>query len=325
MAPLLGRLLPIAARPRRLAAAVLRGLAMGVGVTLLFALWPLLEIRRVPPALILRREVEPTCAAGARGSALVPIAAGLAGLALWQAGSWKIGGLFLGGLAGALLLLGARRAARRCALAPARPRWRSLAWRQGAGQPPPAGQPGAGAVLVSLGLAVMLIVAVALLESSLRDAARHEGRTESAPAFFFIDVQTDQAPGLRAARGRRAAARAPELIPVVRVAPRGDRRRAAVPRTRARAPSNPWYLTREYVLTWAAAPPGRNSIVAGRWWTPEEAAREPLISVEEELAKQLEVGIGGTLTFDVLGVPVTARVVEPAPRGLAELRRRTSS
>ena len=57
----------------------------------------------------------------------------------------------------------------------------------------------------------------------------------------------------------------------------------------------------------------------------EEAAREPLISVEEELAKQLGVGIGGTLTFDVQGVPVTARVVEPAPGGLADASARTSS
>ncbi|HEX7785881.1 MAG TPA: FtsX-like permease family protein, partial [Methylomirabilota bacterium] len=59
LAPALTRLLPIelvlAWSPR----AVLRGLAMGVGVSLLCALWPLLEIRRVPPALLLRRDVSP--------------------------------------------------------------------------------------------------------------------------------------------------------------------------------------------------------------------------------------------------------------------------
>ena len=35
---------------------------MGMGVTLLYALWPLLEIRRVPPATILRSDVEPALA-----------------------------------------------------------------------------------------------------------------------------------------------------------------------------------------------------------------------------------------------------------------------
>jgi putative ABC transport system permease protein len=49
-------------------------------------------------------------------------------------------------------------------------------------------------------------------------------------------------------------------------------------------------------------------VVAGRWWTPEEAAREPLISVEDEIARQLGVGLGDTLTFDIQGVPVSARV-----------------
>src|SRR5262249_24918159 len=67
-------------------------------------------------------------------------------------------------------------------------------------------------------------------------------------------------------------------------------------------------LTREYVLTWAAEPPRHNRIVSGRWWSRDEAARGPLISVEEEIAKQLGVTLGGTLTFDIQGVAVTARV-----------------
>jgi putative ABC transport system permease protein len=129
----------------------------------------------------------------------------------------------------------------------------------------------------------------------------------SAPAFFFVDIQPDQAePFARLVREHGATAPA-ELTPVVRS------RLAAVngvgigQDARARR-EDAWYLTREYVLTWAAAPPGQNTVVAGRWWTPAEAAREPLISVEEEIARQLGVGLGDTLTFDIQGVPVTARV-----------------
>src|SRR5262249_45141128 len=100
LAPLLARLLPLPVQWAVSPAAILRGLALGAGVPLLFALWPLLEIRRVPPALILRSTVEPVLGGRRPWLALVPIAAGLAGLALWQAGSWKIGGLFVGGLGG---------------------------------------------------------------------------------------------------------------------------------------------------------------------------------------------------------------------------------
>ena len=105
LAPTLTRLLPIELQLSFSLRAVLGGVAMGVGVTLLYALWPLLQIRRVPPALILRHEVEPRLLGRRPWAAAVPIAAGLAALALWQAGSWKIGALFAGGLAAALLLL----------------------------------------------------------------------------------------------------------------------------------------------------------------------------------------------------------------------------
>src|SRR6185437_4781038 len=84
LTPFLIRLLPIALDGGISPLAILRGLAMGVGVTLLFALWPLLEIRRVPPALILRHEVEPRLLGRRPWGAAVPIAAGLAALALWQ-------------------------------------------------------------------------------------------------------------------------------------------------------------------------------------------------------------------------------------------------
>src|SRR5262245_59663733 len=97
LAHLLARLLPfridLVLSPR----AVGNGLAVGVGVTLLFSLWALLEIRRVPPALILRSQVEPAFRGSRPWPAALVIVGGLSALALWQAGSWKIGGLFIGG------------------------------------------------------------------------------------------------------------------------------------------------------------------------------------------------------------------------------------
>ena len=303
LAPALTRLLPIEMALSFSPRAVLGGLAMGVGVTLLYALWPLLQIRHVPPALILRAEVEPRLRGHRPWMAAIPIAAGLAALALWQAGSWKIGALFAGGLAAALLLLAL--GARAVVALARRVHWRSPAWRQAAAN---LHRPGsqAGPVLVSLGLAVTLVVSIALLERDLRSQLvdRSPG---SAPAFFFIDIQPDQAePFARLVGGHGATAPA-ELTPVVRsrLARVNGAPIAAGQKNRL---ENAWYLTREYVLTWAKEPPGHNTVVAGRWWTPEEATREPLISVEDDIARQLGVGLGDTLTFDIQGVPVSARV-----------------
>jgi len=186
-----------------------------------------------------------------------------------------------------------------------RVRWRSPAWRQGAAN---LHRPGshAGPVLVSLGLAVMLVVSIALLDRSLR-AQLVDRAPGSAPAFFFIDIQTDQAePFARLVAAQGAIAPA-ELTPVVR-SRLSEVNGASIAQDERARREDAWYLTREYVLTWGKEPPGHNTIVAGRWWTPEEAAREPLISVEAEIARQLGVGLGGTLTFDIQGVPVSARV-----------------
>jgi putative ABC transport system permease protein len=301
--PFLAHLLPLEVELRVSATAILRGLAMGLGVTLLYALWPLLEIRRMPPALILRREVEPALTGRRPWPAAAVVVAGLAGLALWQAGSWKIGGIFVGGLLAALLLLAL--GARLIVALAKRIRWRGLAWRQGAAN---LYRPGsqAGAVMVSLGLAMMLMVSVALLDGTLRDQLTRRS-PERAPAFFFIDIQPDQAGPFADLVGRIGGIR-PELIPVVRsrLAAINGRPIASDVRTRR---EDVWYLTREYVLTWAAEAPGHNTVVSGRWWTAPEAAREPLISVEEEIAGQLGVSLGDTLSFDIQGVTVTARVV----------------
>src|SRR5207247_2583818 len=143
-----------------------RGVLMGVLTTFLCALWPLLAVRTVRPSLILRAEVDAAPARGPRPWAVaLPVAAGLAALALWQAGSLKLGGIFLGAAVAAVVTLlvlarGLVGAARRLPRAP----W--PAWRHGlGGLRRPGGHP--ARVVVALGAGVMLLVAVALLQDSL--------------------------------------------------------------------------------------------------------------------------------------------------------------
>ncbi len=309
LAPLLAGFLPFAVEPRLEPRALVQGLLMGLLVTLLCALWPLTGIRAVPPALILRFPVEPAAAReslrrGRSWRVALPVAAGLAGLALWQAGSLKVGAIFVGAAGAALVLLaGLARAV--VALARRAPRLPSLAWRQGLANLHRPGSQTAG-VVVALGIGVMLLVAVALLERSLDRQLDHERRRE-APSFFFVDVQPDQVEAFRRTVSR-ANGGAPLLTPVVRA------RLAAIngePLSRARweGREDAWYFTREYVLTVAAAPPALNPLTRGRWWTAAEAAARPRISVEEAVARAFDVDVGGTLTFDVQGVRVEAEVM----------------
>jgi len=284
-----------------------RALAMGVLATGLVVVWPLLSLRAIPPSAILRQEVEPT-RRRRPWLAVVPIAAGLVALALWQAGSLKIGGIFVGASIAALLgLAGLGRGLVR--LARALPRARSLAWRQGvANLHRPGGQ--AGGVVVALGIGVMLLVAVGLLEDALDRQIDHEQRRE-APSFFFVDIGADQRDAFSRVMATTTGV-APTLIPVVRArlaSVNGERvGRPMLERRRAAGHDALWYFTRDYVLTSMAEPPATNAILRGRWWTPAEAAAGALISVEEAAAKALGVDVGSSLGFDVQGARVDALV-----------------
>jgi putative ABC transport system permease protein len=301
---------PFALEPRVDGLTLLRGVAMGTLTTLLCALWPLLDVRDVRPSLVLRREVEGGAPRGRRRPwvAAFPVAAGLAALSLWQAGSFKIGGIFLGASLGAVVALWA--VARGLVLLARRlPRAPSPAWRHGLGAlRRPGGQP--ARVVVALGAGVMLLVAVGLLEQSLDAQIDHEQRRE-APSFFFIDIQPDQRDAFARLVLEATGGTAPALTPVVRS------RLAAIdgePVTRAMVQAHggetretAFYYTREYLLTWAAEPPTGNVISRGRWW--DATPGPPRVSVEDVMARQLGIDLGSRLTFDVQGVPIEAEVV----------------
>lgn len=288
-----------------------RGVLMGTLTALLCALWPLLAVRAVPPSLILRRDVEAAAWRAPRPWAVaLPVVAGLAALAFWQAGSLTLGAIFVGAALAALVVLTALSRSLVLLVGSLRPPG-GLAWRQGlAGLRRPGGH--AGRIVVALGTGVMLLVAIALLEASLDRQLAFE-RQHEAPSFFFIDVQPDQ----RESFGRLVAATgggvAPALTPIVRgrlAAIDGvPVTRALIEAKRAAAPDTVWYFTREYVLTFAAEPPPGSAITRGRWWTATEAIGRPRVSLEEEAAKHLGIAVGGTLAFQVQGVTVEVEVM----------------
>jgi putative ABC transport system permease protein len=159
-------------------------------------------------------------------------------------------------------------------------------------------------------MAVMLLVTVALLESVLGHQIDHEQQRQ-APSFFFLDVQPDQlGPFVRLVENATGAP--PALTPVVRgrlAEIDGERlTRAVVDRRKGRGEEGVWYFTREYVLTWAAAPPAGNVLTRGRWWTAAEASTGVRASLEEVAARHLGVDVGSRVTFDVQGVAVEAEV-----------------
>ncbi|HET8580816.1 MAG TPA: FtsX-like permease family protein, partial [Nitrospiraceae bacterium] len=311
---------------------ILKGIALGILTTLLFTLWPLLGIRDFRPALIFRREVVTTDAAQERdlpswrfdrrwslsmadplrSFTAVGIAAGLASLAIWQAESWRMGLLFIGALAVAVvaLLLAALLLVQVISLIPAP---RSLAIRQAMSNLYRPGSQATG-VMLSVGISVMVIVAVSLMERSLVHQVG-ESRPTDAPTFFFIDIQPDQKDGILRVIHEQSGGSIPEATPLVRSrlhaingqpvkAEEEDDREGEHKQDRRKN----WYFTREYVLTFLDDLPKDNVVTKGTWWKPGQRFEKPLVSVEEEAARNLGVDLGSTIEFEIQGATVSAEV-----------------
>ncbi|HEX9798996.1 MAG TPA: FtsX-like permease family protein [Thermoanaerobaculia bacterium] len=285
--------------------AIGRGLALGAGISLLFALGPLVAALRVPALRVLRRDAEPIpvprWAALGLGALLV---AGTAAIAAAQAKSLATGALFAAGLAAttAVLALAARALV---ALAARLPRLRlptALRWSVAA-----LARPGAGTLgsVVALGLGGLVLVGMASVEQNLQRRFAAE-LPRDAPTAFLIDIQPTQWQGVRETIAAAGATRI-DSVPLVmaRLATIDGERVADLAEADRRQGRRRWALTREQRLTWLERLPADNELVAGALWSDPQAAE---VSVEEEFARELGLAVGTRLVFDVQGVEVALTV-----------------
>jgi len=289
--------------------AVARGVGAGLLVSVLFALLPLLEIRRVSPLLAIRSAF----ADGVRGRDpwRLAVLALIGGLIVWfavaQAGRWQWGvGFALALLLGFGVLAGLARLvawlARRFT-----PRSLPFAWRQGAGN---LHRPHNRTLLllVSLGLGTFLMMTLYLTRGTLLGQLRIIGDSDR-PNLMLFDIQDDQIEPLRRQLAELGApARQHAAIVTMRITALKGRAVGDILKDRASGiPA--WTLRREYRSTYRGELSNTEQLVEGRFTgrvDPGEA--RPPVSIEEDLAKDLQVALGDEIEFDVQGVPVKAVV-----------------
>jgi putative ABC transport system permease protein len=269
-----------------------------------FALWPLARARAIPAVALFRDVVARAEARPGWGliAANGLLAALLVGLTIAVAQDRRFAAAFCAGAAGTLVLfrLGAWGLT---ALAARAPRSRFPAVRLGLANLHRPGAP-TGLMLVSLGLGLSTLAAVALIQGNIQRQVT-ETMPDAAPAFFFIDIQNDQT-------GRfDALATGQEGVGQVLRVPSLRARIVAVNGTPAEqmtvTPETAWALRGDRGLTYAATPPEGTRIVAGQWWAADYRG-EPLVSFDANLARGWGIGLGDTITVNVLGRDVTLRI-----------------
>ncbi|MEO5771541.1 MAG: FtsX-like permease family protein, partial [Burkholderiaceae bacterium] len=273
----------------------------GVGLTLLlgFGLPPVLQLARVPPLRVIRRDV-----GALKGSSLAVLGAGALGFAallLAVSADLKLGLIAVGGFAGAAALFAllswlAVLLLKRTVPEANAPRWMVLATRQIAARP-------AFAVLQVSALAVGLLalVLLVLLRTDLI-ASWRAATPVDAPDRFVINIQPDQSAALRQTLAD-AGVRNYDWYPMIRGRLVAINNRPVTPESFANERAKR-LVEREFNLSHAADLPGHNRIVGGTWTANETDA----VSVEEGLATTLGLKLGDRLRFDMAGVAHDGRI-----------------
>ena len=306
--------------------AALQGLAVGLLVSLLFSLVPLLEVRRVKPLLLLRSldTVMPPppgkrswrdsmVPAWVRRADPVQIAAGgivtaaLVALAAWQAASITVALVVCGGFAGiALVLHGAGallvRAVRPLAATPYFPLRHAVGTLRRPGNQ-------TRVILLAVGLGSFFVLGVRALQANLLEQFSVQLQRGGAD-MFLIDIQQDQADGVRAFF-RDAGIGELQLIPVLRARVTGVRGSETNLESYADVRGRGG-LGREYVITYRDHLEPNETLLEGEFWTgkpplPADAA-ELEVSIEKNIRDRSRIRPGDLMRFDVLGRVVQARV-----------------
>lgn len=299
-----GELLPVAPKGGFYPAAIAEAALFGFLVSLTFAFWPLARARGVKAAELFRARVAPGLGQLRRTDVLWTgvLAAVLAALVILLAyDRWFASWFVVGAIVTLLLLRGAafaiQAAAKRVHAAPTALLRMVIANLH---------RPGAAtaSVSISLGLGLAVLVAVALIDGNMRYQIS-ERLPEEAPAFFFLDIQPDQVERFDEVVSAVPGTGGLQRQPVVRGRIVGI---DGTPVSQVDiANDSKWAVRGDRALTYESAMPKGTDLIEGDWW-PADYAGPPIVSLDDGLAKGFGVGIGDTLTFNILGREITAEI-----------------
>jgi len=312
----LTEILPIDVRVTLVPSAVLTGLAVGGWIALIFALRPLLALRNISPLQTLRRDTDadvlrmrwtdwPRIAVNvAMVLSVVLIAltrAETTRQALWMSAATGIAILALAASA-ALLSWTARKGLRTG--------WPYVVRQGVANLYRPGNQ--TRAVTLALGFGAFLVSTLYLVQNNLLRRFT-TAASEARGNVIFFDVQQDQAAGLDSivrSNGHEVVQVAP--VVTMRIAAINGKRVADMkPLPRGKQGRATWALRREFRSTFRDKPAASETIVGGKWFGESALKVAPdtgEISLEDGIAKELDVKLGDTIVWNVQGVEIPTRI-----------------
>lgn len=299
---------------------VILGVATAFTVLMGFALPPLLQLKRVPPVRVLRRDVEapPLHYLLIYGLAIAAVIAVVASIVRDAA---LVSQVILG-LAGTFAVLYFSGWLLVRSLSAVRGRV-GVSWRYGVANIARRGRESV-VQIVAFGLGLMVLLLLVVVRNDLLNNWRMS-LPEDAPNQFIINIQPAQVENVREFFVAQGVA-PPTLSPMASARmthindtpiaewrkkyPRpnpieGDSKDANDER---RADENARNASeRQSNLSWVDALPEGNKIVAGKWWSANDGGGAR-VSVEQSMALAMHVKVGDRMTYDFAGESITATI-----------------
>jgi putative ABC transport system permease protein len=307
----MGEFLPVDVKVALVPSALGVGLLVGVWVAVVFALRPLLGLRRISPLQAIRRDDAALTASRRRDSATqitnLALVASVLMLAIDRAATTQQGVMYAAGIFLSIGLLWLSAAslsslARRLAS----PRW-PYVFRQGvANLYRPASQ--TRSVVLALGFGSFLVTTIVLVQANLLKSFDLSAEASRGNLVFF-DVQGDQRAGIDSLI-RGAGHDVVSQTPIVTMRFDGVNGMDAASYAASRGiPARYWALRREYRSTYRDSVTPTETLLTGEWFgaaAPGDSVFE--VSLETEIATELRLQLGDTVTWDVQGVRVRTRL-----------------
>lgn len=159
-------------------------------------------------------------------------------------------------------------------------------------------------IVLSLGTGLTLLVALTMIDGNVRQQLQ-EGIPGKTPSFFFIDIRSDQVDRFRNFLKDKAPSADVEQVPMIRgrvVRVKG------VPAGKVKHERGTgWVLRGDRGITYDNNVPDGSKLVEGKWWSADYKG-PPLVSLEADIARGIGLEIGDTITLNVLGRNITAKV-----------------
>lgn len=272
---------------------VIAAYASGIIMLLGFALPPLLVLGNVPPLHVLRRQI--VLKSSRHWYLYVSVVVAISALLQWQLNELRLVAIVIAGIfftTGLLAIIGYLMMAVLSRLQ----QHINIRWRLGLTNITRRRNSSVIQIVV-FGLGIMILLLLSTIRTDLLGDWKNSLPAD-APNYFIINIQSDQLTGVKNFFSMQHVETV-KLYPMVRA------RLVAINNipTRTENYENErarHLLTREFNLSWADQPQIDNTIVAGAWWQKSDTGKH-LLSLEEGLAKTLQIALGDTVSFDING------------------------